>query len=208
MEEVRRCEQCGADFEPRREHARFCSAACRVTWNRENDRGQVNGDTALSWSVSALENSAERLCKAEDLSLPEAIALISEAVWWVTLVDATMVRYHHEAYDHALAALDSAERRVTEGTFTGLRYVRNCMGFYVDPADFIQPEQGSLGGDAPVADWTWREVPASVSGALPQRARRWETGRYLHYRAYLAGRPVGETISRSAKFLLQHIRVS
>jgi hypothetical protein len=200
---LRNCEQCGAEFEPRREHARFCSALCRITWNRENASGQPTGDTPLSWSVSALEEAAERLCKAEATNLPEALALISEAVWWVTLVDATMIRYHHEAYDRALADLDPAERKVTEGTFTGLRFVRNCMGYFVDPADFIQPQQDNLGGDAPVASWAWRQVPAPVSAALPQRTRTWETGRYLHYRAHLTGRPVGETINRAAKFLTQ-----
>jgi hypothetical protein len=208
MEDFRNCEQCGAEFEPRREHARFCSALCRITWNRENASGQLNGDTPLSWSVCALEDTAARLCKAEAQNLPGALAVISEAVWWVTLVDGTMVRYHPDAYDHALADLDPAERKVTEGTFTGLRFVRNSMGYYVDPADFIQPQQDSLGGNAPVAAWTWSQVPAPVSAALPQRTRAWEAGRYLHYRAYLAGRPVGETINRAARFLTQLIPAS
>jgi hypothetical protein len=201
MADVRNCEQCGTEFEPRREHARFCSAACRITWNRENASDRPVGDTPLSWSASALEDSAERLRKAEAMTLPEALAVISEAVWWVTLVDATMIRYHHDEYDHALAELAADDRNMTEGTFTGLRFVRNCMGFYVDPADFIQPQQDNLGGDAPVFAWTWRQVPAPVSAALPQRARTWETGRYQHYLAYLAGRPVGETIHRAARFL-------
>ena len=205
MADTRKCEQCGDEFTPRREHARFCSAVCRVTWNRKNASGQLTGDTPLTWSVSALEENVERLSKAEAMNLPEALALISEAVWWVTLVDATMVRYHHDAYDHALADLDDGERNITEGTFTGLRFARNCMGHYLDPADFIQPQQDSLGGDAPVASWTWRQVPSPVSAALPQRTRTWETGRHLHYRVYLADRPVGETIDRAAAFLTQVI---
>src|SRR3984957_12671298 len=126
--EIRNCEQCAVEFEPRREHARFCSALCRITWNREHVNGQSNGDTPLNWSVSALEETAERLCKGESMGLPQEIALISEAVWWVTLVDATMVRYHHYAYSHALACMTPSERRRTEGTFTGLRFVRNSMG--------------------------------------------------------------------------------
>jgi hypothetical protein len=99
MAEVRNCEQCGAEFEPRREHARFCSALCRITWNRQHASGQPPGDTPLNWSVSAMEDTANRLRKAGTVNLPEALAVISEAVWWVTLVDATMVRYHHDAYD-------------------------------------------------------------------------------------------------------------
>src|SRR6185437_3755858 len=126
MEDVRNCAQCGAEFRPRREHARFCSAECRITWNRENASDLPIDDTPLNWSASALEDTAERLRKAGAVNLPEALAVISEAVWWVTLVDATMIRYHHDAYDHALAELAADERKITEGTFTGLRFVRNC----------------------------------------------------------------------------------
>jgi hypothetical protein len=114
-----------------------------------------------------------------------------------------MIRYHHDAYDQALADLDPAERKITEGNFTGLRFVRNSMGSFVDPADFIQPHQDSLGSDAPVAAWTWRQVPAPVPGMPRQRATTWETSRHLHYRAYLADRTVGETINRAARFLIQ-----
>ena len=205
MADVRNCEQCGAEFEPRREHARFCSAACRVTWNRENASGQPTGDTPLTWSVSALEENVERLCKAEAMNLPEALALISEAVWWVTLVDATMVRYHHDAYDDALANLDDGERNITEGTFTGLRFARNCMGHYLDPADFIQPQQDSLGGDAPVASWTWRQVPSPVSAGCRSPPGPGKPAATCITVLYLADRPVGETIDRAAGFLTQVI---
>lgn len=90
VEDVRNCEQCGAEFEPRREHARFCSAACRVTWNRGHGRGWAVRDSPLNWSVSALEDTTDRLSKAEAMNLPEALAVISETVWWVTVVDGTL----------------------------------------------------------------------------------------------------------------------
>ena len=201
---MRSCAQCGAEFQPRREHARFCSARCRVTWNRKNAGGRPTGDTPLNWSVSALEDTTTRLREAKAMNLPGALALISEAVWWVTIVDATMIRYHHAPYDRALEALDPAERRLVEGTFTGLRFVRNCMGYYIDAADFIQPERDSTGGDAPVAAWTWRQILFPLSGARQlgsKSSRTWENGRYLHYRAYLADRPVGETFNRATAFL-------
>ena len=99
MGERRTCEQCGATFEPRREHARFCSAVCRIVWNREHTSGQLTGDTALSWSAGAMDDAIQRLGKATGIDLPEAVALVSECVWWVTLVDATMVLYHQAAYD-------------------------------------------------------------------------------------------------------------
>jgi hypothetical protein len=60
-------------------------------------------------------------------------------VWWVILVEATVMRTSQPAYDQALANLGPAERRVIEGIFTGLRFVRNWLGYHADPADFILP---------------------------------------------------------------------
>jgi hypothetical protein len=139
MAELRDCVQCGAAVEPQREHARFCSAGCRVAWNRCNTRGNLTSDTALSWSLSALNDTTQRLRKATGMDLPDALAIVSESVWWVTLVDATMFRYHQGAYEHAFGRLSPAGRHATEGTFAGLRFVRNWMGYRADPADFIQP---------------------------------------------------------------------
>src|SRR4051812_43847985 len=129
MAESRRCGQCGMAFEPRREHARFCSAACRVAWNREHTGGPGPGDTALGWSAAAMGDVARRLGEARGLDLPQALAVLSEAVWWVTMVDATVVRYHSGAYDRVLAGMDPGERSAAEGTLGGLRFVRNQMGY-------------------------------------------------------------------------------
>src|SRR6201996_7774416 len=126
MAETRRCERCGKEFEPKREHARFCSARCRVAWNRENlnpDRWGVANwarerqrepqtqASALSWAVIAMRDTTERLGRVRATDRPQAFAVISEAVWWVTIVDATVVRYHSQVYDAALEALPAAERR-------------------------------------------------------------------------------------------------
>jgi hypothetical protein len=190
----RHCEQCGVVFEPRREHARFCSAACRIAWNREHTNGPLPGDTALGWSAAAMGDAARRLDQARGLDLPQALAVISEAVWWVTMVDATVVRYHPGAYDRVLAALDPARRRTAEGTLGGLRFVRNQMGYHTDPADFVRPRQAQGGGDLPVAQWTWKPVPDPAAGA-------WEMSRYQQYRALLAGYPVGQTVGAAVAFL-------
>jgi hypothetical protein len=112
-----------------------------------------------------------------------------------------MMRSRPAAYEHALVCLDPAERRTIEGILTGLKFVRSRMGYQADPADFIQPEQDSVGGDALPAAWTWSQVPAAVPAALPPGTRTGETTRFLHYRAYLAGRPIGETIARAIAFL-------
>src|ERR1700677_3478930 len=203
MADIRDCEQCGTAFEPRREHARFCSARCRVAWNREHARGAVTGDTALGWSVTAMADSEQRLRLARALALPQAIAVVSEAVWWVTIVDATMVRYHVAAYDRSLAVLDPAVRRVTEGTFGGLRFVRNQMGFHADPADFIQPPDGHGTSDAPVAAWTWNQVPPPGLGPAQAGGKAWEMSRYRDYRTQLAGHRIGDGIGQAAGFLSQ-----
>jgi hypothetical protein len=59
-----------------------------------------------------------------------------------------------------------------EGTFSGLRFARNWMGFHADPADFIQPQPASDGGEVPVAAWTWNSLPALELGAVAPNGRR------------------------------------
>src|ERR1700735_3086732 len=178
MAETRQCERCGMEFMPKREHARFCSARCRVAWNREN-WNQVNRDqqkwgsenwddgdhrpgsepSALRWAIVAMSDTIDRLSKAQAGDRAQAFAVIGEAVWWVTIVDATLVRYYPEDYEAALAALSAAERVETETPFGGLRFVRNRMGYYADHADFIQPRAADGGSDAPITEWRWQSMP-------------------------------------------------
>jgi len=204
--DTRNCEQCGASFTPRREHARFCSARCRVAWNRLNASDPPAEGGALGWTITAMRETIDRLLRARGWDRPHAFAVISEAVWWVTMVDATLVRYHPDAYDGVLAGHDAAERRVIEETFGGLRFVRNQMGFYLDQADFIEPQPGrggagNRGGTGRIAAWTWRPLPEPGLDSLPARGQEWEMTRYREYQAQLAARPVGETFRRAAAFL-------
>jgi hypothetical protein len=221
MAESRRCERCGKEFEPKREHARFCSARCRVAWNRENwsmtareqqrwgsenwadeRRGpRTTGTSALSWAITAMRDTTERLGKARAHDRAHAFAVIGEAVWWVTIVDATLVRYYPEEYDAALAALPAERRRATETTLGGLRFVRNRMGYYADHADFIAPHGDKQGGDAPITEWTWRSLPAPPVATLPPRGQEWELSRYRAYQDLLAGHRIGETFDRTSAFL-------
>jgi hypothetical protein len=207
------------EFMPKREHARFCSARCRVAWNRENwnrvNRDQQkwgsenwdDGDqrlgrepSALRWAIVAMSDTTERLCNAQAGDVAQAFAVIGEAVWWVTIVDATLVRYYPDEYDGALAAQPIRQRRITEGAFGGLRYVRNRMGYYADHADFIRPGADD-GGRAPITEWTWRSLAAPTLETLPPRGQEWELSRYRAYQEWLAGRPVGETFSLASSFL-------
>ena len=215
MVDTRSCEQCGVVFEPRREHARFCSARCRVAWNRENSGAGGSGGSsplagtdrrvetsALDWSITAMRDATDRLRRASAGWGSQGYAAISEAVWWVTIVDGTLMRYHPDAYDRALAGLPPAERRGIEGTFSGLRFVRNWMGYHVDHADFIQARIRPTGSDAGrITAWTWKPLPEPTLAWLPARGRAWEMTRYRAYQAELAGRTIGDVFTAAAGFL-------
>ena len=171
---------------------------------RNQAPGWQTGETALGCSVTAMAETVQRLSSAAAMDLPQALAVISEAVWWVTIVDATMIRYHHGAYDHALAALDPAARQAAEATFAGLRFVRSQMGYRAGPADFIQPQPLQGGTEyAPVAKWIWKPVPAPELEAVPRPGRGWEISQHQQYRTYLADHPVGQTIVPVAALLTQ-----
>ena len=144
MADTRTCEQCGTGFAPRREHARFCSARCRVAWNREHTGERTPEASALDWSMAAMRDATGRLLRGTARDRARPFAVISEAVWWVTIVDATLVRYHPDTYDAVLAGQPEPERPLIEGTLAGLRFVRNRMGQYLDPVDFIQPVPAAM----------------------------------------------------------------
>jgi hypothetical protein len=226
MAETRRCDRCGTEFVPQREHARFCSARCRVAWNRENSN-QTNRDqqkwgsenwadenrpgpgaglggetSALAWAIVAMRDTTERLGKVRASDRAQAFAVIGEAVWWVTIVDATLVRYYPDEYDNTLAALPARRRKATDATFGGLRFVRNRMGYYADHADFIEPTRSDDGDrDAPITEWTWRSLPTPTMESLPPRGQEWELSRHEAFQDRLAARPVGETFALASAFL-------
>ena len=190
-------------FTPRREHARFCSARCRVAWNRENTRDPEAEASAFDWAITAMRDATGRLARVTGRDRQRAFAAISEAMWWVTIVDATLVRYHPDTYDEVMAGQPGAERRLIEGTLSGLRFVRNRMGQHLDPADFVQPADGGSGpGDGGIKAWTWKSVPRPALAPLQPRGQVWEMTRYRAYEAQLAGHTVGETFDRAAAFLL------
>lgn len=194
----RTCDQCGSSFTPRREHARFCSARCRVVWNREHMVDPVAEVKALSWSIIAMADVTERLAKIPALDRPRAFAVVSEAVWWVTIVDATLVRYHPESYDQALNAAGPH----VEATLAGLRFVRNQIGQGIDHVDFIHPAADSAGGGPDrVGGWAWSQQPEPACTQLSAQGKAWELARYRAYQTQLAGHPVGETFTDASAFL-------
>jgi hypothetical protein len=203
MAEVRNCEQCGSPFTPRREHARFCSARCRVAWNRASRTGRPPAEaSALQWAITAMTDTTERLPRVTELDQPRAFAVISEAVWWVTIVDGTLVRYHPDAYDRELRRRPEPDRLLIEETLAGLRFVRNQMGQDVDHVDFIRPLVGTSGAGARrVRDWTWSQLPEPAWASRSPRSQDWEMSRYCAYRSRLAGQPVGKTFRHATAFL-------
>jgi hypothetical protein len=198
MADVRECAQCGTLFTPQREHARFCTPRCRMAWNREHAGVAAAPAVAIDWSVIAMTESAARLAVAGAWDLHHVAAAVGETVWWVTLVDATLVRYHLRVYENALAS-KAVRRRKTELTLEGLRYVRNQLGKSVEPDEFVCCAIGDDGGSG----WVWRPLPEPGLDGLASRARQWELSRYRAYLERLAGRDVVRTFARCTEFLAQ-----
>jgi hypothetical protein len=116
-------------------------------------------------------------------------------------VDATLVRYRRRAYKSAMKSQGPARRQAIEGTLAGLRYVRNQMGYHLEPAGLIRPQENQPGADRGVTAWTWRPAPEPDLGSLPPRGRAWEMTRYRAYQAQLASHTIGETFDQAAAFL-------
>ncbi|MGN6681529.1 MAG: hypothetical protein ACTHKL_27490 [Streptosporangiaceae bacterium] len=200
MPDRRTCEQCGTWFVPRREHARFCSARCRAAWNRQHTGDLDAGTSALQWSIAAMSETTRRLRRIPARERPRAFAIVSEAVWWVTMVDATLVRHHPDTYDDAMARLAREERQLVEGTLAGLRFVRNQIGGEADLAEFVAPGERRPSAER-VTGWRWMPVPEPALALLSSRGQTWEMTRYRAYQDHLAEHTIGETFARAAEFL-------
>jgi anti-sigma B factor antagonist len=199
--DTRACEQCGAVFVPQREHARFCSASCRADWNREHLGDPAVEASALQWSLTAMSEATGRLAGMSVQDRPRALAVAGEAVWWITMVDATLVRHHPEIWEAALVARGLAERRLIDGTLAGLRFVRNRIGREAGLEELIGFEVPANGRGC-VTDWAWRPVPEPAIASLPPRGQLWEMTRYRAYRSHLVGHTIGETFGRAVAFLM------
>ncbi len=196
----RSCERCGAVFVPQREHARFCSGDCRAAWNREHMGDSAVEASALAWSLTAMSEAIARLPGMKIWDRSRAFAAIGEAVWWITMVDATLVRHHLGVYGTVMAAQVPAERRLVEETLAGLRFVRNWIGRDAGLGEVI--EAGGMGaGNRRITGWTWKGVPESALAPLPPRGQAWEMARYRAYQAHLAGHTIGQTLGRAVTFL-------
>lgn len=182
-----------------------------MTWHHARLAGDAEADlaagtSALLWSIAAMTDSVQRLPGVRAWDQPQAFAVVAEAVWRTTIVDATMVRHHPEAYDTILARRPAALRRLIEGTLAGLRFVRNQMAHEGDHAGFIrQAALGATPGDGhgagSVTTWAWRPVPAPPAVAEPTAGQAWARARYQAYQEFLVGRRIGDTFGPAAAFL-------
>jgi hypothetical protein len=192
-----------------------------VAWNGENSVDSVDraaGLSALDWSIGAMSDATERLATVRTWDPARAFGAASEAVWWVTIVDATLVRYYPDAYDAELNRQPDDERRLIEETLGGLRFVRNQVG--CGHVDFVRPPagrggagsgpdpgsgsgsgSGSAPGEGGITAWMWNSLPKPALSGLHTRGRSWEMKRYRAYQARLAGHTIGETFGRAAGFL-------
>jgi hypothetical protein len=194
MDEIRECAQCGTVFAPRREHARFCSPRCRMSWNHEHAGVAAAPAVAIEWSVVAMAEAADLFAVlAMTWDQRRAATAVGETVWWVTLIDATFVRYHSVAYEKALAS-KAVRRRKTEEALEGLRYVRNQLGRGATAESLIAPGEDKAG-------WIWQPLPEPDLAELGPTAREWELSRYCAYQSRLAGREVARTFTRCSEFL-------
>jgi hypothetical protein len=161
------------------------------------------GASALQWAITAMSDTTGRLARVVGAGdRPRAFAVIGEAVWWVTIVDATLVRHHAEAYDAAMAGQAPAERELVENTLAGLRFVRNQIGGKADIGAFIEPgEAGPGAGEGCITGWRWKPVPEPAVASLPPRGQAWEMTRYRAYQAQLAAHTVGEVFGPAVAFL-------
>ena len=164
--------------------------------------GLADGSSALAWSITAMSDATDRLSLVQAWDRPRAFAVIGEAVWWITIVDATLVRHHPDAYDAVMTGQTPAQRQLVEGTLTGLRFVRNLIGDEADLADFIEPGQAGPGeAEGRITGWTWTPVPEPAMESLTPRGQAWEMTRYQAYQALLADHTIGESFDRAAEFL-------
>jgi anti-anti-sigma factor len=193
----RGCEQCGAMFVPQREYARFCSGDCRAAWNREQLGDPAVEASALTWSIAAMSEATARLPSVKVWDQPHAFAAIEEAVWWMTMVDATLVRHHSAAYDAVLAQRSPAERQLLEEVMAGLLFVRDWIGRGAGLAEALHTDPGC----GRITRWTWKPIRQPVPAGVPTRTLAWEQARHRAYQARLAGHTIAETFGQAVTFL-------
>ena len=166
-------------------------------------RDPVAGVSALQWSITAMSDTTERLPRVRAANQPRAFAVIGEAVWWVTIVDATLVRHHPDEYDAVMAGQPAgrsaagSRERWRDCASSGTGWAMKSITLTSSAPD---PSRSGTGDDR-ITAWTWTSLPAPALDSLPPRGQAWEMTRYRAYQAHLAGHTVGEVFARATAFL-------
>jgi anti-anti-sigma factor len=169
----------------------------RAAWNREYLGDPAVDASALTSSMAAMNEATARLPAVKVWDKPQAFAAIGEAVWWITMVDATLVRHHPAAYDTVMAARTLAERELIVEVLAGLLFVRNWIGREARLDEIIVIGAGARR----ITQWTWKPAGEPALAELRPRAQSWELARYRAYQACLAGNTVGKTFGVAVTFL-------
>jgi len=149
-----------------------------------------------------MHEAVDLLARLPGSDRESAFAAIGEAVWCVTIIDATLNRHHPGPYDAVLTDLPQIERPLVEGTLAGLRFVRNQIGQGVEVAAFIVPgSPRRSAGKGGIVGWTWMSVSRPNLASLSQRAQVWQVARYRAYQDQLADHPIGAGFQRAVGFL-------
>jgi len=169
-----------------------------VRWNRDHLTDAVAEERALEWSLAGMHDATERLAVSRPDDPAATFSAVAEAVWWVTIIDARLIRQYMDIYDSILAAHLPAQQPAIEGTLAGLRFVRNQMR---DAEDGFIAAPTSIDCDSAAAAWIWNRVPEKVLDSLPDEVKSWELTRYEAYQMWLAGHTVAEVFERATGFL-------
>ena len=140
------------------------------TWNRGHAGHRTAEATALGWSIAAMCDVTGRLGRVRAGDQARMLAAVGEAVWWVTIVDATLVRHYPGAYDGILSSQPTAKRRQIEGMLAGLRFVRNGMGLRAITMTLSSPAPRRPGGDETSPPGPGSPVPSRTPLASAARA--------------------------------------
>jgi hypothetical protein len=95
------------------------TAPAEIAWNREHMGDPAVEASALAWSLTAMSEATARLPGMKVWDRSRAFAAIGEAAWWITMVDATLVRHHLRVHDAVMASHIPAERQLIEETLAG-----------------------------------------------------------------------------------------
>lgn len=156
--------------------------------------------SSLPSAIAAMSEATARLPTVKVWDQAEALAAIGQAVWWITVVDATLVRHHPDVYDAVHAAQAPAERLLIKPTLAGLRFARGWISRGTGLEEGIQTG-GPGAGIRRITQWTWRPVREPALASFPPRGQAWEMARYRAYQAHLADHTIGETVGRAVTFL-------